>query len=143
MMKKYNRTYSFAVSNSISNQDVEEYFDKMIYEISILNVDAWDLENLFGQKDTVYIGFAGGSDENNSLYLAQEALEDVKANVKNMQLSSILIALIGRYDLRRLSEISNLVMKSFEGQEIEMNFCCIDNVVQSHKNQIEVLLAVA
>jgi hypothetical protein len=60
-----------------------------------------------------------------------------------MQLSSILIALIGRYDLRRLSEISNLVMKSFEGQEIEMNFCCIDNVVQSHKNQIEVLLAVA
>ena len=42
-----------------------------------------------------------------------------------------------------LVEISNLVMKSFEGQEIEMNFCCIDNVVQSHKNQIEVLLAVA
>lgn len=142
--------YLYTVDDSVSTKDIEAYFDKIIYEDSLLGLDAWDIEDLFGEKNTIAIGLAGCAREDDAVETAVKALELAKKNLGNKPVNSVMVAMIGSTEptsLITVTQVTDRIADEFgeqlEDDKFKFCSCLINDVLETHSNPIEVMIALA
>lgn len=89
------KEYLFVFPQEITEERLQRELNRLINEPAIVNIDAYDVEAMFGNKAKIFVGMAEGCDEEELEQAALSALAMAKRGAEEKEPTEILIMITG------------------------------------------------
>lgn len=89
------KEYLFVFPQKITKEQLQSELDRLINEPAIVNIDSYDVEAMFGNKEKIFVGMAGCRNEEELQQAALSALAMAKRGAEEKEPTEILIMITG------------------------------------------------